>query len=71
MTYRSRILERSAPSCFSLDYFGAVATFTLAPDGRGGTDVTLTCESVEVAQWHEVHAGSLNVLFPLKAAVDQ
>ncbi len=69
MSYRSRILERTAPSVFSIDYFGAAATFELAADGKGGTDVTLTYESVEEAEWHEVHAGWLNVLFPLKAAV--
>lgn len=56
-------------SRFSIDYFDAVATFELAPDGRGGTDVTLTHTDVPASEWQEVHAGWLNVLFPLKAAV--
>ena len=51
----------------ALDYFGAVARFELTPDGRGGTDLLLTQDGVPVAEWDEVHAGWLNVLFPLKA----
>ena len=61
------MLEREAPKRLSIDYFGAVATFALTSDGEGGTDVTLTHEGVEAESWTEVHAGWLNVLFPLKA----
>lgn len=39
------------------------------PDSRGGTDLPLTQESVHAEEWQEVHAGRLNVLFPLKAWV--
>jgi uncharacterized protein YndB with AHSA1/START domain len=67
MSYRSRILEREAGSVFAIDYFGGVARFELAPDGKGGTDLTLTHTHVVPEDWNEVHAGWLNVLFPLKA----
>ncbi|HSF18007.1 MAG TPA: SRPBCC domain-containing protein [Vicinamibacteria bacterium] len=67
MSYRSRILERKADSVFVIDYFGGVARFQLAPDGKRGTDVTLTHTDVPSEDWNEVHAGWLNVLFPLKA----
>ena len=67
MSYRSRVLEREPSKRFSIDYFGAVATFELEPDGAGGTDVTLTHDGVDAESWTEVHAGWLNVLFPLKA----
>lgn len=67
MSYRGRILERKEPSVFAVDYFGSEARFELAPDGRGGTDVALTHTGVSPADWNEVHAGWLNVLFPLKA----
>ena len=63
----SRIVRREAPRVFALDYFGAVARFELTADGRGGTDLLLTQEGVPLAEWNEVHAGWLNVLFPLKA----
>jgi uncharacterized protein YndB with AHSA1/START domain len=66
-TTRSRILQREPPRLFVLDYMGAVARFDLAPDGEGGTDLLLTHAGVPAFEWHEVHAGWLNVLFPLKA----
>ena len=65
--YRARILERRPPQGFALDYFGSVARFELSDDGRGGTDLLLTHSGVPAADWNEVHAGWLNVLFPLKA----
>lgn len=46
---------------------GGQATFELASDGAGGTDLLLTHEGVAIADWNETHAGWLNVLFPLKA----
>ncbi len=62
-----RILERQRPRVFSLDYMGAPVRFELAHDGAGGTDLLLTHDGVDAAEWNEVHAGWLNVLFPLKA----
>jgi len=68
-TCRSEILERRPPHVLSIDYFGGRATFELTADGRGGTDLLLTHEGIAPEEWHEVHAGWLNVLFPLKAWV--
>jgi len=67
--HRSRILERRPPARLVLEYFGARASFDLRDDGRGGTDLLLTHEGVPIEEWQEVHAGWLNVLFPLKAWV--
>lgn len=68
-TYRSRVLERHPPRVLAIDYFGGPARFELSSDGVGGTDLLLTHEGVGIAEWNEVHAGWLNVLFPLKAHV--
>lgn len=65
--YKSRILERRAPELFLIDYFGSPARFELTPDGDGGTDLLLTHDYISDEEWNEVHAGWLNVLFPLKA----
>lgn len=66
-TWRGRVIERDAPRRWIVDYFGGTARFDLAADGRGGTDLTLTHEGVSPDDWNDVHAGWLNVLFPLKA----
>jgi uncharacterized protein YndB with AHSA1/START domain len=68
-TCTCRIVERDAPRVFAVDYLGGVARFELAPDGAGGTDLLLTHDGVTEDEWQEVHAGWLNVLFPLKAWV--
>lgn len=62
-----RVLEARAPEVFALEYFGGVARFELTADGAGGTDLLLTHTGVAAEDWNEVHAGWLNVLFPLKA----
>ena len=67
--YRSRILERNAPHTLSIDYIGGPVRFELEADGKGGTDLLLTHEGIDAEDWNEVHAGWLNVLFPLKAWV--
>jgi uncharacterized protein YndB with AHSA1/START domain len=67
--YRSKILERRRPEVFAVDYMGGPARFEMSPDGAGGTDLLLTHEAVAPEEWNEVHAGWLNVLFPLKAWV--
>jgi uncharacterized protein YndB with AHSA1/START domain len=66
---KSRVLVREPPRLFSIEYMGGPARFELADDGRGGTDLLLSHEGVEAEDWSEVHAGWLNVLFPLKAWV--
>ena len=63
----SRVLTRTAPREWAIEYFGGVARFELAPDGSGGTDVLLTHEGVAACEWTDTRAGWLNVLFPLKA----
>ena len=65
----SRILERRPPHLFMIDYMGGPARFELSEDGSGGTDLLLTYDGVDPEEWNEVHAGWLNVLFPLKAWV--
>ena len=67
---RCKVLSMEAPTMFALTYFGSEVEFRLASDGAGGTDLTMTNSGVPEAEWQEVHAGWLNVLFPLKAAVD-
>ncbi len=52
---------------FAIDHPGGPARFELAPDGRGGTDLLLGQCGVDAGEWQEVHAGWLNVRFPLKA----
>jgi uncharacterized protein YndB with AHSA1/START domain len=68
-TYKSKIVERRPPTLLTMDYFGGLAQFELTPDGRGGTDLLLTHANMGPDEWNEVHAGWLNVLFPLKAWV--
>jgi uncharacterized protein YndB with AHSA1/START domain len=64
---KSKILERSRPQLFVIDYIGGPVRFELESDGAGGTDLLLTHEGMGNDEWNEVHAGWLNVLFPLKA----
>ncbi len=67
---RVKVVERRPPDSLVLEYFGSPARFELHPDGAGGTDLNLTHTQVEEDEWHEVHAGWLNVLFPLKAYLE-
>jgi uncharacterized protein YndB with AHSA1/START domain len=66
-TCRGRVLERRRPCLFTIDYMGGPVRFELSSDGSGGTDLLLTQEGIGRDDWNEVHAGWLNVLFPLKA----
>lgn len=68
-TCRCKILERRPPKVLSIDYFGGPARFELTADDNGGTDLLLTHHDIAPEEWSEVHAGWLNVLFPLKAWV--
>lgn len=65
-----RITERVPGERWGIEYFGSLVTFALVPDGAGGTDLTLMDRGVADADRAEVTAGWLNVLLPLKAAVD-
>jgi uncharacterized protein YndB with AHSA1/START domain len=64
---RSKVLERQRPRVWSIDYMGGPVRIALSADGTGGTDLLLIQEGIEHDEWNEVHAGWLNVLFPLKA----
>jgi uncharacterized protein YndB with AHSA1/START domain len=71
MRAHRRILADEPPRLFRVEYFGgSIATFELADDGAGGTDLTLTDEGVSEADWLETHAGWVSVLLALKAAAD-
>jgi uncharacterized protein YndB with AHSA1/START domain len=70
VSFSGRILERTRPDRWTVEYLGSVAEFTLAPDGAGGTDLTLVDRGVAAEHRAEVTAGWLNVLLPLKAWVD-
>jgi uncharacterized protein YndB with AHSA1/START domain len=67
--HKAKVLERERPHRFVLEYFGGIASFRLEASGTEGTDLLLIHEGVEATEWSEVHAGWLNVLFPLKAAL--
>ena len=66
----AKVLVSDPPRAISFFYFDSVSEFRLESDSRGGTDLTLTNAGVQESEWNEVHAGWLNVLLPLKAAVD-
>lgn len=68
---RCRMLERTAPRRFTLEYFGgSIASFDLAEDGAGGTDLRLAVSNVSAEVWNEDRPGWVSVLLCLKAAVD-
>ena len=66
-TCAATIVTRRPPHEWTIEYFGAAVRIDLAGDGAGGTDLTLTQTGVPPHEWHEVHAGWLNVLLPFKA----
>lgn len=61
--------ETTAPVHIRLRYFMTRVDVHLERRGDG-TDLTLTVLDVEPHEWHDVHAGWLNVLLPFKAWVD-
>jgi len=71
LRWRGEILAREPGRLFSVVYYGGSrATFTLADDGAGGTDLTLSDAGVPPADRAEVTAGWVSVLLALKAAAD-
>lgn len=67
----SRVREEVPFTRYQLTYFGgSVVTFELHPDGRDGTDLTLTEEGVPPVEEEQNRAGWISVLLLLKAAVD-
>jgi hypothetical protein len=66
-----RIRVDDPPRRFSIEYLGgSLASFELAGDGRGGTDLTLSDSGVPAEDQAEVAAGWVSVLMALKASVD-
>lgn len=65
-----KILRCERPRLFSFVYFGTHVTMELSGDDRGGTDLQLVNTGVPDDDYLEVLPGWLNVLLPLKAAVD-
>lgn len=69
--WRGKIVERSRPTRFAVEYFGgSITTFELADDGAGGADLTLTDAGVPAVDRTEVIAGWVSVLLALKTVVD-
>jgi uncharacterized protein YndB with AHSA1/START domain len=66
----SPILAEDLERRFVIRYFGAEVTFEIEEPGDGGTDLTLTTRGFASEDREELLAGWLNVLFPMKAAVD-
>ena len=64
------VLHRDPPTRWAVDYFGSPASFTLTDDGSGGTDLVLEHRGVADEHRVEVTVGWLNVLLPMKAAID-
>jgi hypothetical protein len=62
----ARVLASEPSALFALDYFGAAARFELAPDGAGGTDLTLTHGD----EHPDTRPGWVSVLLALTAAAD-
>ena len=66
-TWTGRLLRAVPGRTYSVNYFGdSVVVFTLADDGLGGCDLTLT----DTADDPETQAGWVSVLLTLKAAAD-
>ena len=69
--WKGSILETDPPRKFKVEYYGgSITTFELNTDGSGGTDLTLTDQSVPAEDRQEVIAGWVSVLMTLKASVD-
>ncbi|MHA2029552.1 MAG: hypothetical protein ACW99A_01260 [Candidatus Kariarchaeaceae archaeon] len=69
--WEGKILEKRNPERFSLIYIdNSRVAFTLHPDGKNGTDLTLEDQGVNPQHRAEVIAGWGSVLMTLKAAID-
>lgn len=68
--YASKILARSKPSLFKLEYFGTIVEFSLQDVVSGGTDLHLCPTQVAESFRGEMAAGWVSVLMAMKAAVD-
>lgn len=65
------VLEREPSRRYALTYFaGSRVSFSLAPDGAGGTDLELVERGVPEGERLDNLAGWISVLLALKAAAD-
>ena len=70
-TWRGKVIEKSPPHRFVVEYYGgSLTTFELSDDGAGGTDLMLTDAGVPAADRIEVIGWWVSVLMALKGAVD-
>lgn len=67
--YAGEVRVEDPPHRFELDYLGNTTTFTLQPDGAGGTDLELVTD-VPSQDYLDALAGWVSVLLALKASVD-
>ena len=68
---QTRILERTPPALFVVEYFGGTTvTFEVAPDESGGTELLLRETGTPANDRNENIAGWASVLLCLKGAVD-
>lgn len=68
--YKSKIIERKAPSLFRIEYFGTDVTFELKTTDDKGTDLFLTSITPNEKVKQEMTAGWVSVLMAMKGAVD-
>lgn len=69
--YRGKIVKKIKNKKFAVIYLGSVVTFILKPDGKRGTDLTLShAIPITNSDRMETAAGWVSVLLTLKAAVD-
>ena len=66
----STIINVVPPHVFEFEYFNSHVKVELKNDGSGGTDLLLINSGVLEGEYMDVLPGWLNVLLPLKAAVD-
>ena len=64
------IIESRAPDFFRVTYFSWDVSFDLKSDGKGGTDMTMSCAGVGENSLLEVTAGWVSWLMAMKGAVD-
>jgi uncharacterized protein YndB with AHSA1/START domain len=67
---RSKILEKTPPKLFRIEYFETEVTFKLEKTSDQGTDLTLINLVSDEALRLEMTAGWVSVLLSMKAAVD-
>ena len=68
--YRSKVLQKTPPNDFVLEYFGTWVHFSLVETCDGGTDLNLRVRLFDESAKHEMTAGWVSVLMAMKAAVD-